>query len=180
MLPTFDLIQKRIEFEEEKKAEGSVMVQYLRSIFSYASSYFVSEAVNFGRLNAVEYIDGIQIAAAQWSAILDERTCDYCSNYDERIIFVDNPLYAVQQPPAHGNCRCIYIYITAEEVGVEETWPEPSIDEIAQYKLYNIETEEGQDYFAQYFGDRAVRNAMKFASVTEYAEEVWDIEGSPF
>lgn len=180
MFLTFDQVKKKIEREKKKKVESPILVQYLRSIFSYSSSYFVSESVNMGRLNAVEYIDGIKIAAAQWSAIMDEKTCEYCASLDEETIFVDNPLYGLQQPPAHGRCRCVYIYITAEELGVEETWEPPSVDEIARYGLYNIESEDGARMFAEFFGERAVRNALNFAAAEEYDSGMWDVTEVPF
>ena len=178
----FEDVMKKIDFSIGPGASASVMVQYLLGVFSYSSSYFVSDAVNRGRFNAVDNIDGVDIAGAQWSAVLDSKTCGYCTDLDSGVILVDNPLYGIQQPPAHENCRCVYVYITAEEANLVEDWQEPSIEDIKQYKLYDIDTEAGQEYLSAYFGERAVRNATKFATAIdqEYVEEMWGFEGSPF
>lgn len=56
---------------------------------------------------------------AQWSAVLDSSTCDFCGWSDERIFSTKtNP----EQPPVHWGCRCIIAYILPEEYPPDPDW----------------------------------------------------------
>ena len=45
---------------------------------------------------------------AQWSALLDAGTCDWCGWADERIF---NMAVEPYDPPMHWGCRCILAFI---------------------------------------------------------------------
>jgi uncharacterized protein with gpF-like domain len=75
--------------------------------------------------------------------VLDDAVCEYCAERDEMIISVDDPDYVNCQPPAHINCRCIWVYITDEErTGDEEEitpdWVSPSQEEKDQHRIFDI------------------------------------------
>jgi SPP1 gp7 family putative phage head morphogenesis protein len=71
----------------------------------------LSDAYNMGMLD--EYDDNDEVVAYQWSAILDGRVSDYCSEMDGRIFAKNNPDFRF--PPAHYNCRSIIIPILKGE-----------------------------------------------------------------
>ena len=49
---------------------------------------------------------------AQWSALLDSKTCDWCGWADERIFNTGSEPY---DPPMHHGCRCIIALILKDE-----------------------------------------------------------------
>lgn len=55
---------------------------------------------------------------AQWSALLDANTCDWCSWADLRIFDTTVEPY---DPPMHHGCRCIIAYITRDEFPPDST-----------------------------------------------------------
>jgi len=50
----------------------------------------------------------------QYSAILDERVCEYCESLDQLVLDLREPdgieLFEKYQPQQHVNCRCMWIY----------------------------------------------------------------------
>lgn len=56
---------------------------------------------------------------AQWSALLDAKTCDWCGWADERIFDTNIEPY---DPPMHHGCRCIIALILASEFPPDPTW----------------------------------------------------------
>lgn len=83
----------------------------------------VNAAVNTGRDLAGQLAG---VARAQYSAILDDRTCDLCEYLDGMIIDTDDPDYEKFQPPLHHYCRCIWALILPEEEPQPEvTWVSP-------------------------------------------------------
>lgn len=207
---TFEEVRKAVEEEfEYTDLTAEVFSQYLKDVKNYSAS-FVSESINFGRDNAVENIDGVEIAAAQWSAVLDDKTCDYCNERDEQIISVTDPEYYEFQPPAHPYCRCIYIYITAEEQQINDTegesikatWETPSDGDKERLRYFNLlkdgkAVEEDIDNMAGMFGERGEKAIRELASMLgignslfeqykdmpedEYIDEEFDSEyDSPF
>ncbi|KKM73284.1 hypothetical protein LCGC14_1412030 [marine sediment metagenome] len=55
---------------------------------------------------------------AQWSALLDSKTCDWCSWADMRVFDTTIEPY---DPPMHHGCRCLVAYITKDEFPPEQT-----------------------------------------------------------
>jgi SPP1 gp7 family putative phage head morphogenesis protein len=51
------------------------------------------------------------IVAYEYSAIIDDRTTDFCKNYDGRIYAKDDPIWDSLKPPNHFNCRSVIIPI---------------------------------------------------------------------
>ena len=61
-----------------------------------------------------------------WSAILDEKVCDYCRSRDGMIIESTDPEYTIYMPPAHPNCRCHWVNVTSDaDVIPERSWVDP-------------------------------------------------------
>jgi hypothetical protein len=72
------------------------------------------QSVNEGRFSLFqEYKD--QIQGFQYSAVLDESTCDYCAALDGATFQIDDPDSIPDCPPIHPACRCILIPILMDE-----------------------------------------------------------------
>ncbi len=56
---------------------------------------------------------------AQWSAVLDKRTCDWCGWADERVF---NTVTEPYDPPTHHGCRCLIAYISNDEFPPNPDW----------------------------------------------------------
>ncbi|KPV42013.1 phage portal protein family protein [Alicyclobacillus ferrooxydans] len=86
----------------------------------------VGEALNIGRGSEARD-KGVQ--GAQWSALLDNKTCPLCASLDGKTISVDNPDFDVFRPPLHFNCRCFLIYIGSDQTHVKFNWttPDPTL-----------------------------------------------------
>jgi len=52
---------------------------------------------------------------ATYSAVLDNRCCNDCSNLNGTRFKVDSPEYYDNMPPLHNRCRCVYIYEIMEK-----------------------------------------------------------------
>jgi len=89
-----------------------------------------AKALNYSRAAAVQ-AGGIPLAGAQYSAILDRRTCELCARQDELVIPIESTDLARFTPPVHHNCRCVYVWITRDEPDFTATWstPPPSMVE---------------------------------------------------
>jgi hypothetical protein len=83
-----------------------------------------AKAMNEGRADAIMR-GGIDLRGAQFSAILDTRTCGLCDRLDEQTIAIGDLDYAKFTPPLHHNCRCVWVYITADEADFVPTWSAP-------------------------------------------------------
>jgi len=75
----------------------------------------IAEAVNAGREAGFEDIAD-QIGAYQWSAILDDKTCERCTELDGKNFKPSDPQLDALRPPLHPNCRCILVAILKEEL----------------------------------------------------------------
>lgn len=90
----------------------------------------VAESLNIGRGSAAKEI-GIQ--GAQWSAVLDSKTCPLCEEMDGQVISVDNPDFDIFRPPVHAGCRCIMVYIGEGQSNVEFDWKTPDHSLVKRY-----------------------------------------------
>ncbi|MFB5192662.1 phage portal protein family protein [Alicyclobacillus fastidiosus] len=90
----------------------------------------VGEALNVGRGSEARKI-GVQ--GAQWSAILDSKTCPLCEELDGQVISVDNDEFDVFRPPLHSGCRCILIFIGTGQTNVTFDWKTPSENLVKRY-----------------------------------------------
>jgi SPP1 gp7 family putative phage head morphogenesis protein len=86
----------------------------------------VGEALNIGRGSEARD-KGVQ--GAQWSALLDDKTCPLCASLDGKTISIDNPDFDVFRPPLHFHCRCFLIYIGSDQTHVTFNWetPDPTL-----------------------------------------------------
>lgn len=104
------------------------------AVAKYADNYvlktgygIVVDSQNTGR-NSIKNQDEFKAEVAVYSAIMDERTCDFCASLDEMEFDLrteeGNTLYAKYAPAQHDRCRCVMIYLLEgdpdipEEVGV--------------------------------------------------------------
>jgi phage gp29-like protein len=73
----------------------------------------VMGAFNLGRATVFERYPE-RVHAMQYSAILDNATCDYCLSMDGRVM---EPAVALAryQPPGHWECRCLLVEILMDE-----------------------------------------------------------------
>lgn len=83
-----------------------------------------SKALNEGRADAIAR-GGIPLQGAQFSAILDKRTCDLCNRQDEQLIGIADLDMAKFTPPLHFNCRCVWVYVAQGEADFAPTWSAP-------------------------------------------------------
>lgn len=86
-----------------------------------ATRHLSSQALTGGRNDAVDVGD-VPIQGAQFSAVLDHRTCELCRRLDEQTISVADLDYLKFEPPLHWNCRCFYVWITVDEETFVPTW----------------------------------------------------------
>ncbi len=73
---------------------------------------------NGGRVNVGKQSTKVS-NLAQWSALLDSKTCDFCSWADERIFDTSIEPY---DPPMHFGCRCLIALILKSELPPDPTW----------------------------------------------------------
>lgn len=105
----------------------------------------VSDAVNQGRESVINNpLVKNFVPFVLWSAIIDQRTTEYCEWMDGREFRHNDPL--LNSPPAHFNCRSIIVPITKLEVeragGVEpsevEDNPIPRAKGFEEGNLFNL------------------------------------------
>lgn len=111
-------------YDRELRSEGRPMRLTTRMLSS--------KGVNEGRRDAIER-GGIPLRGAQYSALMDRRTCELCLDLDERVIPVEHPDLRRFTPPVHHNCRCVWVWITREEADFTPTWETPASSKIDRY-----------------------------------------------
>lgn len=93
----------------------------------------ISQAMNIGRgSEAAKH----GVKGAQWSAVMDQKTCELCGSLDGLVISVDNPDFDIFRPPLHYNCRCILVYIGTGNTGEEYTWKTPDPALVKKYATF--------------------------------------------
>ena len=70
------------------------------------------------------------VQAYQYSAVLDDRTTEFCAAHDGRIFKENDPYIDLIWPPNHFNCRSLFIPVVEGEtfkvndrLDIEETSP---------------------------------------------------------
>lgn len=86
-------------------------------------------AINSGR-HFVAGDSGVKVA--QYSAILDDRTCALCRELDGQIFDVTSKEFKKFTPPVHNRCRCIFAYIMPDEANPPDPNFKPPSDDIVQ------------------------------------------------
>ena len=74
------------------------------------------ESYSQGRAHSGGSLGG---SKAQWSAVNDSRTCDFCDYADLKIFDVKTGAW---DPPVHWGCRCLIAYIRSDEFQPDLTW----------------------------------------------------------
>lgn len=92
-------------------------------------SQLLSGANNTGRGEAAFTFNA---GGAQYSALMDNRTCSFCGSLDGLQVNFSKPggmeLYEKYQPAQHSRCRCMWVFIGADEkfkddnADFEEKW----------------------------------------------------------
>lgn len=86
--------------------------------------------------NRQYYNDHPVIVGAQYSAILDRKTCKLCRYLDGMIVNINDPMYEAYQPPLHHACRCLWNFILSTDPDVENlrfTFMEPEVGLISKH-----------------------------------------------
>jgi len=79
------------------------------------ASYMTSGEINNGRRFTFDSFKG-DVYGYQWSAILDDSTCNYCMSMDGRVIGTEDKAFSSYKPgEVHFHCRCIWVAIMKEE-----------------------------------------------------------------
>lgn len=91
-----------------------------------------SKALNYTRASAVER-GGVPLRGAQYSAVLDRRTCELCERQDELVIPIEHTDLARFTPPVHHNCRCVWVWITRQEEDFTPTWTTPPASTVDRF-----------------------------------------------
>lgn len=91
------------------------------------------DALNQGRKNLFEDPDVAGFVTYwQYSAVIDDRTTDYCACMDKKVFAMDD--IGLLTPPAHFNCRSISVPVTKfETAGKEITVSSPCPDRMASF-----------------------------------------------
>jgi SPP1 gp7 family putative phage head morphogenesis protein len=92
---------------------------YIDNDVSLGGGIVVNKAYNEGRWSAFEEASK-DIQGFQYSAILDNSTCDLCAELDGATFQVDDPDSDEYNPPVHAQCRCIIVPITINEDSPDE------------------------------------------------------------
>ncbi|MBW2600096.1 MAG: minor capsid protein [Deltaproteobacteria bacterium] len=103
------------------------------------------EILNLAKIGGVD-----KVVAAQYSAVLDERTCALCEQLDGQVMDINDPDFDRFQPPQHISCRCLFVFIRSTERGFgtpEErrekiNWKTPSERLLKQYATGKATIEE--------------------------------------
>jgi SPP1 gp7 family putative phage head morphogenesis protein len=74
----------------------------------------INKAFNAGRYAAFDDMSD-EIQGFQYSALLDDATCDLCEALDGKTFAADDPDSDEYNPPLHAQCRCIIVPITIND-----------------------------------------------------------------
>ncbi len=77
---------------------------------------------------------------AQWSSVLDKRTCDWCEWADEKVFDHTVEPY---DPPTHHGCRCLLAFISRDEFPPSPNWgvgPPKDVWPPGSYRVQNAAT----------------------------------------
>lgn len=91
-----------------------------------------AKSLNYSRAAIVE-AGGVPLAGAQYSAVLDRRTCELCDDLDEKVIPIESTDLSRFTPPVHHNCRCLWVWITRDEADFTPTWSTPAATKVDRF-----------------------------------------------
>jgi SPP1 gp7 family putative phage head morphogenesis protein len=79
------------------------------------ASLVVTDEINNGRAFTFDSFKD-DVYGYQWSSILDNNTCNYCTSMDGKVIGTEDKAFKEYKPGAvHFGCRCIWVAIMKEE-----------------------------------------------------------------
>lgn len=111
------------------------MRELIGHVIATAALINIAEAVNGGRAAGFDDIAD-QIGAYQWSAILDEKTCDICAELDGKYFESGDLNLNTLKPPIHPACRCILVAVLKEElVNFAVKFFNPTADQVFDFSL---------------------------------------------
>ena len=91
------------------------MEQFYAKNVPATASYVTTGEINAGRKYTFDAFKD-ELYGYQWSAILDNHTCNYCTSMDGRIIGVEDKAFSEYKPgEVHFGCRCIWVAIMKDE-----------------------------------------------------------------
>lgn len=102
--------------------------QFFAGKISLTGAIMVSQAINRARDDIFETAKE-DIEVYQYSAILDNKTCDLCLELDESIVDHEEYKSTIYQAPQHEFCRCIWIAIKKDQSDIPSVTGMPDISE---------------------------------------------------
>lgn len=95
---------------------SEMTAKYYDNYIVQFGSQLLSNSNNKGRDEAAFTFNA---GGAQYSALLDNRTCSFCSSLDGLQVNFSKPggleLYEKYQPAQHARCRCMWVFIGSDE-----------------------------------------------------------------
>lgn len=101
---------------------------FFESKIGLTGNILVSQSINRARDDIFQTAKE-EIAVYQYSAILDESTCELCESIDGTVLEQAEYDATQYQPPLHQNCRCIWIAIKKDQSEIPEVTGIPFIDD---------------------------------------------------
>ena len=101
----------------DRKGLASKLTQLSDSVIRREARATTSEALNLGR-QATAKKNADKVKATEYSALMDDNTCDPCGDLDGQEFTFGSDAAAAVEPPYRlceggGNCRCVFIYTFA-------------------------------------------------------------------
>jgi SPP1 gp7 family putative phage head morphogenesis protein len=101
---------------------------FFDSKISVTGSIIVSQAINRARDDVFTTMKE-DISVYQYSAILDNKTCDLCEPLDGTVVDESEYSSTAYEPPLHEWCRCIWIAIKKDQTDIPDVTGFPDISE---------------------------------------------------
>ena len=93
---------------------GTLIGGYYDSKIGITAGILTTLGVNIGRDDAFK-ANAKNISRYQYSALLDDATCEICEDLDAMVLDEQQYKDTVWTPPIHFNCRCIWVEILEDE-----------------------------------------------------------------
>lgn len=98
---------------------GALIGGYYDSKIGITAGILTTLGVNIGRDDAFK-ANAKNISRYQYSALLDDATCEICEDLDGMVLDEQQYKDTVWTPPIHFNCRCIWVEILEDETDQPE------------------------------------------------------------
>lgn len=123
-------LSKNVEFDYEQIAAvlNEEFDSFLTDKIGITGSVLVSQAVNRARDDVFSTAKE-DIEVYQYSAILDDKTCELCESLDGSVVKQKEYEESPFQPPIHHYCRCIWIAIKKDQATVPSETGIPDISD---------------------------------------------------